>query len=196
MRVQVRHVLPVLSVLLLLAPAARAATYAIDLDHSTVGFKIRHLFSNVQGQFNDFAGTIDYEPGKPETWKAEATIQAASIDTNVEKRDTHLRSKDFLEVKTFSTLTFRTTGVRDATETSAKLDGILSLHGIEKPVTLDVALHGVGKDPWGNVRAGFTGKTTVNRKDFGLTWNQTLETGQLLVGEEVEITLEVEGIAK
>ena len=184
------------SALLALAPAAHAATYTIDRDHSTVGFKIRHLFSNVQGQFNEFSGMIEYEPDKPETWKVEASIQAASIDTNVEKRDAHLRSKDFFDVETHPALTFRSTGVRDATSTTATLDGLLSLHGVERPVTLDVQIHGVGKDPWGNVRAGFTGTTTVNRKDFGLAWNQTLETGQLLVGEEVEIILEVEGIAQ
>lgn len=182
--------------LFIVAPPAFAATYAIDRDHSTVGFKVRHLFSNVRGQFNDFSGAIDYEPGQPETWKVEATIQAASIDTNVEKRDTHLRSKDFFDVAAYPALAFRSTGVREATPAGVKLDGVLSLHGVEKPVTLDLAVHGVGKDPWGNTRAGFTATTTINRKDYGLTWNQTLETGQLLVGDEVEITLEIEGIAK
>ena len=179
---------------LLVAPSAWAATYRIDPAHTTVGFKIRHLFSNVRGTFNTFDGTVEYEPGKPETWKAEATIQAGSIDTAVEKRDAHLRSPDFFDVEKFPTITFRSTEVTDATDTGAKLHGVLSIHGVEKPVVLDVAVHGVGKDPWGNVRAGFTGTTTINRKDFGLAWNQTLETGQLLVGEEVEITLEIEGI--
>ena len=170
------------------------ATYAIDTDHTAVSFKIRHILSYVQGQFNQFEGSFDYEPGQPDTWKTNATIQAASIDTNVEARDKHLRSADFLDVEQFPTLTFTSTGVSEATDTGAKLNGVLSIHGVEKPVVLDLEIHGVAKDPWGNTRASFTATTTINRKDFGLTWNKALETGQLLVGEEVKITLEVEGI--
>ncbi len=196
MFVRIRSILVLACTIFLTTPVAHAATYTIDRDHSTIGFKIRHLFSKVQGQFNDFAGTIEYEPGIPEAWKVEAVIQAASIDTNVEKRDAHLRSKDFFDTQAFPTITFRSTGVRDATPTTATLDGVLSLHGVEKPVTLDVQIHGVGKDPWGNVRAGFTGTTQITRKEFGLAWNQTLETGQLLVGDEVDLILEIEGIAR
>lgn len=181
---------------LILAPAAGATTYSIDKDHTTVSFKIRHLFSKVEGTFNEFSGTFEYVPGQPEQWKAEATIQAASIDTRVEKRDQHLRSADFFDVEKHPTITFKSATVTDATATSAKLHGLLTIHGVEKPAVLELAVHGEGKDPWGNVRSGFTATTRINRKDFGLTWNETLETGQLLVGEEVEITLEVEGIAK
>lgn len=173
-----------------------AATYNIDKDHSSVTFKIKHLFSYVQGTFKEFEGTFDYDPEKPETWKAEAVIQAASIDTNVPARDKHLRSKDFFEVETYPTITFKSTDVSDVTATGAKLNGILTLHGVEKPVTFDVEIHGVVKDPWGNTVAGFTGTTKVNRKDFGLAWNKAMETGQLLVGEEVIITVEVAGILK
>lgn len=178
------------------APSVWAATYAIDPDHSAVSFKIRHLFSYVQGSFNAFEGSLTYVPGEPSQWTVKATIQAASIDTNVEKRDQHLRSKDFFDVEQNPTIEFVSTNVTDATATSAKLHGLLTIHGVQKPVVLDLALHGEGKDPWGNVRSGFTAKTTINRKDYGLTWNQTLETGQLLVGEEVEVTLEVEGVAQ
>lgn len=182
--------------MLLVAPPAWATTYAIDQAHTTVSFRIRHLFSYVQGTFNEFEGTFEYVPGQPGQWKAQAVIQAASIDTRVEKRDAHLRSKDFFDVEHSPTITFTSTGVTDATETGAKLQGLLAIHGVEQPVTLDLAIHGEGKDPWGNVRSGFTATTTIDRKAFGLTWNEALETGQLLVGEEVEITLEVEGIAK
>ena len=174
--------------------AAWAATYVIDADHSSVEFKIRHLFSKVHGTFRQFEGTFEYEPGDPKIWKANATIQAASIDTQVEKRDDHLRSKDFFEVETYPTITFTSTEATDVTETDAKLNGLLTIHGVEKPVVLDLKIHGEGKDPWGNVRAGFTGTLTINRKDFGLTWNKAVETGQLLVGEEVDITIEVEGL--
>ncbi len=179
---------------LLWAPAVWAANYTIDKDHTTVSFKIRHLFSKVEGTFNDFSGAFSYDSGHPELWKAEATIQAASINTRVEKRDNHLRSKDFFDAANYPTLTFKSTGVTDATQTNAKLRGLLAIHGVEKPVVLDLEIHGEGKDPWGNVRAGFTATTKINRKDFGLIWNEVVESGQLLVGEEVEITLEVEGI--
>ncbi len=180
----------------LAAPSAWAVTYTIDPDHSAVTFKIRHLFSKTSGAFNQFEGTIDYEPEKPETWKTEAVIQAASINTNVEKRDNHLRSKDFFEVEKYPTITFKSTQVTDVTPQTAKLHGDLTIHGVTKPVVLDLQIHGVGKDPWGNVRAGFTATTTINRKEFGLNWNKAVETGGFLVGDEVEITLEAEGLLK
>ena len=178
------------------APAAWATTYALDPEHTSVGFKIRHLFSNVKGTFNDVEGEFEYVPGQPDQWTVTATIQAASIDTNQENRDKHLRSEDFFDVETFPTLKFTSTKVVYANSDSTLLHGLLTIHGVEQPVVFDLEIHGEGKDPWGNLRSGFTATTTVNRKDFGLNWNQALETGQLLVGEEVEIVLEVEGIAK
>jgi len=177
-----------------LAAPVLAANYAIDLDHTTVSFKIRHLLSYVQGRFNQFEGSFSYGPEKPETWKANMTAQAASIDTNVPPRDKHLRSPDFFDVEKFPTLIFTSTKVTDTTPAGAKLHGLLTIHGVEKPVVFDLEIHGVAKDPWGNVRAAFTATATINRKDFGLTWNKAVETGQLLVGEEVVITLEVEGL--
>ncbi|MSR77211.1 MAG: polyisoprenoid-binding protein [Candidatus Omnitrophica bacterium] len=179
---------------LLFSQPAWAAEYKLGKEHTTVGFKIRHLFSWVQGTFNEFDGQFTYDPDKPETWKVDAVIQAKSIDTHNEKRDTHLSSADFFDVEKFPTLSFKSTGVHDATKSNAKLDGILTLHGVEKPVTLDLEIHGAGKDPWGNMLSGFTATTKINRKDFGLSWNQSVETGQLLVGEEVLITIEVEGV--
>lgn len=174
--------------------SACAATYKVDLDHTTVSFKIRHLFSNVIGTFKQFEGTFDYEPGTPETWKVNATVQTASIDTNVKERDNHLRSPDFFDAEKYPTLTFVSSKVTDATAESAKLEGLLTIHGIGQPVVFDLVINGVGKDPWGNTRASFTATVKINRKDFGLTWNKALESGQLLVGEEVTITLEVEGL--
>jgi len=194
MRTRVGIVL--LSGWLLWSPAAWATTYAVDREHTTVGFKIRHLFSYVQGAFDQFEGSFVYVPGKPEEWKVTATVQTASINTKVEQRDQHLRSGDFFDVQTYPTLTFTSTQITGITPTSAKLHGLLTIHGVQKPVVFDLAVHGEGKDPWGNIRSGFTAKTTINRKEFGLTWNKALETGQLLVGEEVEIVLEVEGIAQ
>ena len=179
---------------LVLSGSAWAATYNIDKDHTTVGFKIRHLFSWVQGTFNEFEGTIEYDPEHPEIWKTEVVIKSASIDTRVEGRDKHLRTAEFFDVANYPTLTFKSTQVTDVTPTRAKVSGLLAIHGVEKPVTLDVQIHGVGKDPWGNTRAGFTAEVQINRKDFGLTWNEILESGQVFVGEEVFITLEVEGL--
>jgi len=174
---------------------AWATTYTVDQDHSAVSFKIRHLFSQVTGTFNDFEGSFDYVPDHPEQWKAAATIQARSIDTRVEKRDAHLRSPDFFDVASYPTLTFTSTEVTDATATGAKLHGVLTIHGVSQPVVLDLTIHGEGKDPWGKVRCGATATVTMNRKAFGLTWNKALETGQLLVGDDVQITIEVEGVA-
>lgn len=186
----------ILLLLVMLAPSTWAATYELDPAHSTVGFKIRHLFSWVQGTFNEFQGTLDYEPEHSELWKAEAVIQATSIDTRVDKRDQHLRSADFFDVEKYPTVTFKSLQVTDVTGDMAKLHGLLNMHGVEKQIVMDLQVHGVGKDPWGNVRSGFTASTKINRKDFGLGWNQVLETGQVLVGEEVFITIEAEGILK
>ena len=179
----------------LAAAPAWATVYQVDKDHTAVGFTIRHLFSNVKGTFDEFNGTFTYVPGKPDEWSVTATVQAARVNTRVEQRDKHLRSKDFFEVDTYPTLTFTSTKVTDATATSAKLEGQLTIHGVEQPVVFELQIHGEGKDPWGNLRSGFTATTKINRKDFGLTWNQALEAGGVLVGDDVEITLEVEGVA-
>ena len=171
-----------------------AATYKVDKDHSSVSFKVKHLFSNVQGQFRDFEGTIDYDPDHPETWKAQGTLPIASIDTGVEKRDTHLRSADFFDAEKYPLLTFKTTKFTDTTKDGAKAEGLLAMHGVERPITLDVKIHGVGNDPWGNTGAGYTATTTINRQDFGIQWNAKLDSGGFLLGDEVTVTLEVEGI--
>ena len=189
-----RSVLFSLAILIVLSTNANAAAYKVDPNHSTVGFKIRHLFSNVTGRFDKFEGTIDYEPGKPETWKSSGTIEAASINTGVAARDEHLRSADFFDAAQFPQITFKTTKVLESTATTAKLEGLFTMHGVEKPMVLDVDILGEGPDPAGNVHAGFTVKTRLNRKDFGLAWNKALESGQLMVGEEVDITLEIEAI--
>ncbi len=175
---------------------AENATYNIDVDHTSVSFKIRHVLSNVVGQFKQFEGTFVYDPQKPEAWKAMAVIQAASIDTNVAPRDKHLRSPDFFDVEKYPTITFKSTKVTEVTPESAKLEGLLTIHGVEKLAVLDLEIHGVAKDTWGNVRAAFTATTKINRKDFSLTWNQAIEAGKFLVGDEVIITLEVEGLLK
>ncbi len=173
---------------------AFAAQYKIDPDHTTVQFEIKHLLTNVRGRFNHFSGSFTYEAGKPETWNANVNIQAESIDTNVSARDKHLRSEDFVDVEKFPILKFESTGVSDAGESSFKLQGNLTIHGVTKPVTFDAEILGTAKDPWGNTFASFTATAKINRKDFGLTWNQAVETGGFLVGDEVTIMLEVAGL--
>lgn len=177
------------------APAF-SATYEIDHDHSSITFKIRHLVSKTKGEFKKFKGTFQYEKGKSETWSVNADIDASSIDTNSKKRDDHLRSKDFFDVAKYPKITFKSTKIMDASSTEAKVEGELTMHGVTKPVELELEIGGEGKDPWGNERVGFTAKTKVNRKDFNIVYNKTLETGGVLIGDDVEITLEVEGLKK
>ena len=180
----------------LLAPSAWAKTYAIDPDHTTVEFKIRHLLSFVRGMFEKVDGQFDYVPDHPEQWKVSATIPATSINTHVDKRDEHLRSKDFFDVAQFPNLTFTGTSVTDATATNAKLQGDLTIHGVTKPVVFDVEIHGVADDPWGNERAAFTATGKINRFDYGLKWNKALEAGSLVVGQDVDLNLAFEGVRK
>ncbi len=170
-----------------------AAQYKIDADHSTIGFKVRHLIGKVNGRFDKFEGSFTYDKANPTAWKTQATIDAASINTNTAKRDDHLRSADFFEVKTYPTLSFVSTKVSDIKGSRAKLHGKLTIHGVTKPVVLDLEILGEAKDPWGNEQASFVATTKINRQDYGLTWNQAIETGGVLVGDEVEITLEIEG---
>ncbi len=182
--------------LTLFASPVFAATYNVDLDHSSVSFKIKHLISKTQGQFKKFQGVIEYEPGKPETWSASGTIDVNSIDTNVPERDKHLLSADFFDVAKYPTIEFKTTGVKEVTENSVKVEGLMKMHGVEKPIVLDVNIGGVIKDPWGNTRSAFSATTKINRKDFGIVYNKTLDQGGLMIGEDVEISLEVEGLLK
>lgn len=172
---------------------AQAAEYELDPAHTAVTFKIRHLLSNVNGTFDKVEGNFSYTPDKPEDWKVEAKIQTDSINTRHEQRDNHLKAADFFDVTHYPEMTFKSTKVTDYKNNHAKLHGILNLHGVEKEVVLDLEILGLEKDPWGNELAGFSATTVINRKDFGLTWNQVAESGKLLVGEEVQITIDVEG---
>lgn len=175
---------------------AAPVTYKVDVDHSTVGFQIRHLFSQVKGRFDTFQGTVTFDPDAPASAKVEGSIETTSINTNNPKRDKHLRSKDFFDVAKYPKISFRSTGVSDidAAKKTGKLNGVLSMHGVDKPIVLDVAFLGEGKDPWGNRRSGFTATTVLARKDFGISWNETLDSGGVLLGEEVQIEIQVEGL--
>jgi len=184
-----------IAVVLEFAVAAHAADWKIDGSHTNVGFSVSHIFTSVQGRFDRFDGTVVFDPKEPESAVVRATVDAASINTNNAKRDKHLRSDDFFDVEKFPTLSFESTsGVTEMKDNRGKLAGNLTIHGVTKPVVFDVTFRGQGKDPWGNVRAGFAARLNINRKDYGLNWNEVLETGGLLVGEEVEIQIDVEGI--
>jgi polyisoprenoid-binding protein YceI len=178
-----------------LPAAALAKTYKVDPEHTNVGFRVRHLFTTVQGRFDKFEGQIVFDPSHLEQTKVQGSIAVASVSTNVAERDKDLRSPRFFDADKYPKITFASTSVSgvDAAKKNGKLNGKLTIHGVEKPVALEVTYLGEGKDPWGNVRAGFSARTTINRKDFGLTWNETLETGGVLVGDEVQIEIEAEG---
>jgi polyisoprenoid-binding protein YceI len=183
--------LAVLAASLALATSAAAETYTFDKAHSNVGFQVRHLVSAVSGRFTDYAGTIEIDRAKPENSKVDFTIQATSIDTSEPRRDGHLRSADFFDVATHPTITFKSTSVKPDGQGSYLVTGDFTMRGVTKAVTLPVTLVGEGKDPMGNEKVGFETATTLNRKDYGLTWNRALETGGMLVGDEVKIQISV-----
>jgi len=164
----------------------------IDRSHSEVAFQVRHLLSKVRGRFTDFAGTIQFDPAHAEESRIDVVIQAGSIDTAERDRDVHLRSADFFDVEQFPTLTFKSRSITPRGDNTYDVAGDLTIHGVTKPVTLDATYLGAAQDPWGNMRSVFEGELTLNRKDYGLTWNAALETGGFLVGDEVKVTLAVQ----
>jgi polyisoprenoid-binding protein YceI len=191
-----RKILALAAVLVVAAPALRAEVYEIDPAHSSLGFRVKHLIGKVPGRFTKFAGTVSYEPGKPEGWKTEAKIDAASINTDNEKRDGHLKSPDFFDVAKCPEITFKSTKITDVKGETAKLLGDLTMHCVTKPVVLALEIGGTTKDPWGNARASWSATGTINRKDFGIVWNKALDSGGLMLGEDVAITLDIEAGVK
>ena len=171
--------------------SATAATWEIDPVHSTVGFKVRHFFAKQAGVFNDFSGTIVFDPENPETAQISATIVVLSIITNNENRDNHLRSADFFDAETHPTITFVSTKVEKEGQ-MFMMTGDLTIRGITKTVRVPVEFHGSGPDAWGGTRAGFSAVLEVNRKDFEISWNNTLDTGGTVLGDVVTISLEIE----
>jgi polyisoprenoid-binding protein YceI len=177
------------------APTAEQ-TYAIDKQHSEVAFEVRHLLTKVRGRFSDFSGAVRFDQDHPERSSATVTIDASSVDTGTADRDAHLRSDDFFAVGTYPTLTFTSSRIVKTGDDTYDVAGTLTIRGIAKDITLPVTYLGTAKDPWGNARAGFEATVTVNRKDFGLTWNAALETGGFLVGDDVRIALSIQAIAQ
>lgn len=172
-----------------------AKTWNIDTTHSTISFTVRHMvFAKVRGRFDDWRGALAFDPENLSASSVEVEIDAASIDTGVADRDNHLRSADFFDAEKHPKLYFKSTSVEAAGGDRFRVHGELSIHGVTREVVLDSEYNGQGKDPWGNQRAAFSATTSVDRRDFGLKWNQALEAGGVLVGEKVEISLEVQAV--
>jgi polyisoprenoid-binding protein YceI len=169
-------------------------TWNIDPAHSVAEFKVKHMMiANVKGHFSKISGVLLRDASNPANDRVEATIDAASIQTRDEQRDNHLKSPDFFHVEKFPTLHFKSTGAKVVGEGELSVEGDLTIHGVTKKVHFAVeGPTAPAKDPWGNTRIGLSATTKINRKDFGLTWNAALETGGILVGDDITITLDAQ----
>jgi polyisoprenoid-binding protein YceI len=176
------------------AQLQETASYALDPAHTTVEFVVRHLMiTKIRGRFTAFDGSVELTPGSELPASIAARISAASIDTREEQRDAHLRSADFFDVEKYPELSFESTRI-DGKPDDFTIDGKLTIHGVTRDVTLNGTFEGRVTDPWGGVRVGYTAHGKINRKDFGLNWNAALETGGVVVGDEVRIELNVEAV--
>ena len=169
--------------------------WAIDASHSGIHFSVRHLvIAKVRGQFTRWSGELRVPEGDWSKGSVEVTVDASSIDTGVADRDTHLKSADFFDVATHPEITFKASGLQSKDARDGKLTGQLTIKGITRDVVLHVEQLGQARDPWGNDRAAFSAKTTIDRKEFGLTWNQVLETGGVMVGDRVDLEIEIQAV--
>ncbi|HUK87234.1 MAG TPA: YceI family protein [Terriglobales bacterium] len=194
-----RRLLPLLAVLsLVAAAAAQTATWTIDPAHSTAAFTVRHMMiNNVRGEFSKTTGTLQLDPKDITKSTVEASIDAATVNTRVEARDADLRSANFFDVAKYPILSFKSTKVEQVAPGKLRVTGDLTMHGVTRPVVLDVDGPSPAiKDPWGNTRIGLSASTKINRKDWGLMYNKLLESGGMVVSEEVAIDLELEFVQK
>jgi polyisoprenoid-binding protein YceI len=181
-----------LAAVLAASPAFGADTFMIDKGHSEVGFQIRHMMTKVRGRFTDFEGRIQADRAKPAASSVELTIQATSIDTANASRDKDLRSADFFDVEKYPTITFKSTRITPKGKDAYDVTGNLAMRGVTKEITLPVSLLGFMKNQRSMETAGFETSVTLNRKDFGITWNRTLDAGGVLLGDEVYVTINIE----
>lgn len=170
-------------------------TYTVDPAHTRIGFVARHaMVTKVRGSFDEFAGTAVLDGANPANSRVEVTIEAASIDTRNAQRDEHLRGNDFLAMQEYPKITFASTGVRQAGETTFEVTGDLTIKGVTNEITIPFEFEGAAKDPFGNQRVGFEGSVTINRRDYGVTWNAALEGGGVLVSDKVTLEFEISAI--
>ena len=170
--------------------------YTIDNAHSDISFSVRHMvFAKVRGHFTKWTAPLAFDAADPARSSVDVAVDAASIDTREPQRDGHLRSPDFLDVEKFPKITYKSRRVERPADKKYKVVGDLTIHGVTREVVLDVEELGRGKDPWGNERIAFVAKASIDRGDFGLKWNQVLETGGVLVGERIDIEIDVEAVA-
>jgi len=176
----------------LLATPALADTWMVDQAHSDASFQIRHMMSRVRGSFTDFSGTVVADAARPEASSVEFAVKAASIDTANAKRDEDLRGADFFDVAKHPDITFKSARVKAAGKDRYDVTGTLTMRGVSREVTIPVQFLGFGKDPWGNDKAGFSTDFALNRKDYGIVWNKALDTGGVLLGDEVAVSINLE----
>lgn len=177
----------------MIATAPTTTTWQIDTAHSVVEFAVKHMmFATAKGRFGQFSGTIDYDPGSIAASSAEVEIDVKSIDTRDEKRDGHLLSPDFFDAESYPAITFKSTRVEPTGDSEFNVYGDLTIRGVTKPAVLNAEITGQGKNPWGQEVIGFSATTKFKRSEFGLEWNAALETGGVLVGDEVKIAIEIE----
>lgn len=187
-----RKFLTVLAVALLAALPAAADTFVIDKVHSEVSFRIRHLVSNTAGRFDSYTGTIDLNKANLEASSVNFEIDAASINTGVDDRDKHLRGADFFDVEKYPKITFKSKKIKKTGENSYDVTGDFTLHGVTKEITLPVTFLGEGKGMQGKTVAGFETSTTLNRKDYGISWNRAVDQGGVILGDDVKISINLE----
>jgi polyisoprenoid-binding protein YceI len=170
-------------------------TYTLDPAHTRIGFVARHaMVTKVRGAFNEFEGTATLDGADPANSRVAVTISAASIDTRNAQRDEHLRGNDFLAMAEYPQITFSSTGVRQVEDSTFEVTGDLTIKGVTNSITVPFEFEGAAKDPFGNHRVGFEGSVTINRKDYGITWNAALETGGVLVSDKVTLEFEISAI--
>ncbi|MCX4829548.1 YceI family protein [Streptomyces sp. NBC_00006] len=175
--------------------AAVTGDYTVDPAHTTLGFVARHaMVTNVKGSFSDFTGSLHLDGSDPAKSTASFDVQMASISTGNEDRDGHLKSADFFKIDEFPTMTFRSTSAESLGGDDYRITGDLTILGTTKPLTIDLEFNGVAKDPFGNERVGFEGKTEILRSDWGLTWNAALETGGVLISDKIKLNFDISAI--
>jgi len=193
--------LAVLPAAMILAPATTAAaaateTFVVDGAHSEVGFKIRHFVSKVNGRFNELEGTINVDRAQPEASAVDITIKTASINTGNAKRDGHLQSPDFFDAAKYPTITFKSSKITSKGNNSYDVTGPFTMHGVTKDITVPVTFLGFIGDGRGGEKSGFEGTITINRKDYGIVWNQVLDSGGAMLGDEVQVSINIEANKK